>query len=220
MMAFSGGFLLAVCVGHLFPEAYLHLTASQAGIFVLLGFALQIVIDMYSEGIEHGHMHSTESELCEDHHHNHTPVSKLALSLLASLSVHSLLEGIPLNGPFSLRMPLGQNAVFWGVVLHKAPAAFALATILKTQHASPRLIWTLTALYALVTPLGVLFGNLLLAQQGNNIDYLFPFISAVVAGSFFQISTTVLLESSNDHRPKPVTLLFGGLGCLVAFLTL
>ena len=57
LLAFSGGFLLSLAFIHFIPELYEHSTAS-IGLFLLLGFLIQLVLEFFSGGIEHGHVHS------------------------------------------------------------------------------------------------------------------------------------------------------------------
>ncbi|MCW1953580.1 MAG: ZIP family metal transporter, partial [Flavobacteriia bacterium] len=56
-LAFSGAFLLAVIIFELFPEIYEHKNPKQMGLFVMLGILLQIILEFFSKGAEHGHVH-------------------------------------------------------------------------------------------------------------------------------------------------------------------
>lgn len=55
-LSFSGGFLLAIIFQHLLPDLY-HAGAEKIGIWILLGFLVQLVLEYFSGGIEHGHVH-------------------------------------------------------------------------------------------------------------------------------------------------------------------
>ncbi|MFM8431301.1 MAG: zinc/iron permease, partial [Bacteroidota bacterium] len=88
LLAFSGAYLFSLSVLHLLPEVY-DSGGHTIGIFILLGFFLQIVLEIFSEGIEHGHMH-----VHKEHRH------AFPLALMAGLCLHSLLEGIPLAHRF------------------------------------------------------------------------------------------------------------------------
>src|SRR5678809_125683 len=64
VLVFAGGYLFAITVVHILPDLYL--TGSEAGLiglFVLAGFFLQQLLEYYTSGIEHGHLHT--------HHHGH-----------------------------------------------------------------------------------------------------------------------------------------------------
>ena len=56
ILSFSGAYLFAITVLHLIPEVYIGGSASM-GLYILGGFVFQIVLEQFSEGIEHGHIH-------------------------------------------------------------------------------------------------------------------------------------------------------------------
>ena len=82
-LAFSGGFLLSIVFCHLLPDLYQH-DFETIGFYILLGFLVQLILEYFSGGIEHGHMHSN-SRL------------SVPLSLFLALSIHSIIEGFPLG---------------------------------------------------------------------------------------------------------------------------
>lgn len=132
LLTFCGGFLFATAVLHLLPEVF----ATQhhyEGLLILVGFFLQMLLEKFSEGVEHGHLH-LEGHAGHDHgphDHSHFHKHGLSFGLLLSLSIHSLVEGIPLNGSFSIDQPFWQNPLLFGVIIHKFPSAFALMTVLR-----------------------------------------------------------------------------------------
>lgn len=87
LLAFSGGFLLSIAFIHFLPELYSHSKAS-IGLYILLGFLIQLLLEFFSGGIEHGHIH-------------HHAKKKIPWGVLISLGIHSFLEGIPLAAPFT-----------------------------------------------------------------------------------------------------------------------
>ena len=56
LLAFSGSFLLSITVMHLLPDVYESHNLS-VGIFIMLGILFQIVLEFFSKGAEHGHVH-------------------------------------------------------------------------------------------------------------------------------------------------------------------
>ena len=52
ILSFSGAYLFAISVLHLIPEIYLSGTPN-VGIYILIGFFAQILLEFFSEGIEH-----------------------------------------------------------------------------------------------------------------------------------------------------------------------
>ena len=81
LLAFSGAFLLSLTVFDILPEVYEHLDAKQTGLFIMAGIFIQIFLEFFSQGAEHGHVHIHE-------HQNAFP-----WLLFISLCIHSFLEG-------------------------------------------------------------------------------------------------------------------------------
>lgn len=199
ILSFSGAYLFAITVLHLIPEVYLS-AESSIGLFVIGGFLFQVVLEQFSEGIEHGHIHS----------HSHAHVA-FPFGIMASLCIHAFLEGMPLaKGP--------QNELVFGIALHHIPAAFALGMVLIQNKVKKQIIILLLALFAVMSPLGYLLSNTLSSGFVGDMEIYFNRIMAVVIGMFLHISTTILFESSVDHRFNIRKLLAVLLGITVAVL--
>ena len=56
LLSFSGAYLLAITVTHLLPEVFENST-KNIGAFIILGLLIQLVMDYFSKGAEHGHIH-------------------------------------------------------------------------------------------------------------------------------------------------------------------
>lgn len=193
ILSFSGAYLFAITVLHLIPEVY-KTGGNSAGLYVLGGFLLQIVLEQFSEGIEHGHIHK--------HSHEH---AVFPFGIMISLCLHAFLEGMPLaEGP--------QNELVFGIALHHIPAAFALGSVLLQNRLNRNTIILLLASFALMTPLGLLLSDGLSNGSIGNITAYFDGIMGIVIGIFLHISTTILFESSVDHHfniRKMVAVLLG-----------
>lgn len=190
-LAFSGAFLVSITILNLVPEVYEQM-GHTAGYFILGGFFFQIVIDYFTQGIEHGHLHTHK-------HHESFP-----FSIFIALSIHALLEGFGVGG-ISFTEHTRSNLVF-AIGLHELPAAFALAVVLKNSvYKKWHIAWI--ALYALMVPIGMLSG-----YQLAELSTKFIAIIAVVIGVFLHISTTILFENTEDHtygRKKLVAIAIG-----------
>jgi zinc transporter ZupT len=107
------------------------------------------------------------------------------------------------------------NAILLGIALHRAPAAFALMTVLSfglnsRAKALPHLIF-----FSLAAPAGLLLGTYLTEAQilsSTGLIYLY----ALVCGNFLHISTTIVFESSPEHRFNVRKLGIAIFGALVA----
>ncbi|MEY3678693.1 MAG: hypothetical protein RI924_834 [Bacteroidota bacterium] len=203
ILSFSGAYLFAITVLHLMPEVYRTGHAS-IGIYVIGGFLFQIILEQFSEGIEHGHIHS--------HAKTH---QVFPIGVMLSLCIHAFLEGMPLANDF-------RNELVFGIALHHIPAAFALGLVLSQHHISKRTILMLLAIFALMSPLGYYTSLRVSSTAGGNIQEYFGNIMGVVIGMFLHISTTILFESSVDHRfnLKKILAVLLGLGfAVIGFLS-
>lgn len=195
-LSFSGGFLLSVTILELLPDIYQKGDALTAGLFIIGGIVLQIALEYLSGGAEHGHLHLDENN------------KSFPVLLFLSLCLHSLLEGFPTTERTHLLL---------GVVIHKVPIAFILSTFLLNSALSKTKVLLFVFIFAMMTPLGSIINM-------NFADDLIPFkiyIDAVVVGIFLHISSTILFESSKQHKfdyLKVISILTGiGLAVALSF---
>jgi zinc transporter ZupT len=196
LLAFSGAYLFTLTVTHLLPEALQLLPDAphRVGYWVLAGFFGQLVLEVFSQGIEHGHVH---------HEHAHGPhgvAGRVPFALLGALVLHSFLEGsILVRSPEA--GPASQNfyAIAVGVALHHIPAAFALATLLLLRLGSFRRVLPYLVLFAVASPAGIVFSNYVVLKQLLQ-GGLYAGLLGLVAGNFLHVSTTILFETSPEHR--------------------
>lgn len=193
ILSFSGSYLFAITVLHLIPDAYKGAEHDEIGIFILIGFLLQVFLEQFSEGVEHGHIHK--------HHEGHT----FPWGIMISLCLHAFLEGMPLAKD-------QHNALIYGIALHHIPAAFALASILLQNHFNKTRIIMYVGVFALMAPLGFYVSYGLSNGTIGGMENYFNRIMGIVIGIFLHISTTILFESSVDHkvsRKKMIAVLCG-----------
>jgi zinc and cadmium transporter len=193
LLAFSGAFLLSITVVHMLPELY-EQGGHGIGPWVLGGFLLQVVMEFFSRGIEHGHVHVHGG-------HSHT----LPLATLLSLCAHSFTEGLPFADP-AVR---GNLPFVAGVLMHKAPMAIALATVLHRSQVPSGRSWAMLIVFAVSLPLGI--GAGLLGGDHFGEGFLLRAL-ALAIGMLLHISTTIIFESTPDHRfnaKRFVTVLAG-----------
>lgn len=190
-LAFSGGFLLSIAFIHFLPELYAN-HHTEIGVWVLLGFLVQLFLEYFSGGIEHGHIH-THGE------------SKIPYTVLISLSVHSFIEGVPLLS--GVGHEHGDNhslSLIWGIVLHQLPVSIALMTLLRQSHNSWSKSWIILGLFGIMTPMGMVLGSTGLT---GNLGELSDYLLALVVGMFLHISTTIIFETNEQHSFNLVKLI-------------
>ena len=196
LLAFSGAYLLSVTILHLLPEVY---TASKdyerIGVFILVGLILQSILESFSKGAEHGHIHM------------HADSKKFPTLLFFSLCLHAFSEGLPINHS-------GDN-LLWAIIVHKIPIAIVLTTFLIHTKYSNKTIFIFLFFFGLMSPLGVLVGD----NVAFFNDY-YTEITALIIGVFLHISTIILFESSENHKFNLQKFIAILLGVLLTIFTL
>ena len=195
LLAFSAAYLFAISVTHLLPECYENTNTKLIGFFILVGFFIQILIEYFSAGIEHGHIHAHSSS-CKKH---------LPLGMITGLYLHSLLEGLPIyqSGIIDTHVHTvlsTQQSLVFGITIHNIPIAIAFVSLL-IEHKSSKLKAVLLLIgFALMAPLGCLISYTLNYFGVNNIDGFVKLSFAVVIGIFLHISTAIMFETSENHK--------------------
>jgi len=183
ILSFSGAYLFAITVLHLIPDAYSGIDGHDIGIYILIGFMIQVFLEQFSHGVEHGHMH---------HHHEHG-ARVFPYGIMISLCLHAFLEGMPLAKEH-------HNELIFGIALHHIPAAFALASILLQNHYKAGDLLLYVGIFALMAPLGFFLSYGISTGSIGGIEMYFNKMMGIVIGIFLHISTTILFESSVDHK--------------------
>lgn len=227
ILGFSGGFLLAVSIISLIPETFEHANA-YTGIFLLLGFYLQFILDYFSHGIEHGHVHH------HDHHHHdashHHPAENknqasaknvggvIPWIVFASLCLHAVLEGLPLGLP--IKNAMFNVVLIAGIIIHNLPISMALVDLLTGKHIGKQKVLLLITVFSIMTPIGILITHQLGNHFIHDIESFSAPLFAFVIGIFLHLSTTILFESSENHTFQGKKLLSIIIGSLAAVLML
>jgi len=204
LLSFSGGFLLTIIFTHILPESYAEI--KYTGFFILIGFFLQLILEYFSKGAEHGHTHL----------HEHHKTSHFPIAIFLSLSIHAFVEAVPLNHGLNHIHELhhghthehGMYGLYWGVFIHKIPVAVALKTILDTSGVSKKRSWIYLLIFGLMAPLGLVFGE----WMSSTFEVSLSWLLAIAIGMFFHVSTTIIFESSEGHKLnilKLMAILFG-----------
>ncbi|WP_340154814.1 ZIP family metal transporter [uncultured Winogradskyella sp.] len=191
LLSFSGAFLLALTLFDLLPEVYHHLDAKQTGLYIMCGILLQIILEFFSKGAEHGHVHI------------HKDDTEFPWLLFVSLCIHSFLEGFPIHQ---------HNDMVYGVLIHKIPIAILITAFLLKSSYSKFQIISFLVIFAAMTPLGTFISN----HSSVMVNYV-DVINAIVIGIFLHISTTILFESSEGHKFNLSKLVAICLGILIAY---
>ena len=204
LLAFSGAFLLSLTVMHLLPEVYEaevrlheghnheghHHGTSVIGIFIMIGIVFQIILEYFSKGAEHGHVHG------------HDKMNTIPWLLFFSLCLHALLEGMPISQ---------HNELAYGIAIHHFPIAIILTLFFINAELNKKAILFFMLVFAFMTPLGTFISSNL-----NFLTEYYTQISGIVIGILFHISSTIIFESSEGHKFNLAKLIAIVLGIALA----
>lgn len=191
-LVFAGAYLFSITIVHIMPELFAHdENRSIIGLWVLVGFFFQLILEYFTQGVEHGHLHHHSSD------HNHGSVS--SLSLMIALFFHAFLEGTLLAHPNTIHAEHDSSTLLAGIIMHKMPAAFALMSVLICTYSQKWKSIVFLIVFALASPLGLFVSGSLHSYDFIS-DQNFMILFAVVSGNFLHISTTIFFESSPEHR--------------------
>lgn len=192
LLAFSGAFLLALTFFELLPEVYEENSPKTIAVLILAGILLQVFLEFFSKGAEHGHMHIDLQE------------NKFPLLLFLSLAVHALIEGVPVDG---------NNSILYGIVIHKIPVAIILSIFLVNSKMKTGLVILFITAFSIMTPLGSY-----IATQSPWMEVNGHLMTSLAIGVFLHISTVILFESSQGHSFNLRKLIVIILGIGIAYL--
>jgi zinc transporter ZupT len=173
LLAFSGSFLLSLTVIHLLPDVY-ESDNKSVGIFIMCGILFQIILEFFSKGAEHGHVHG------------HDKLTQMPWLLFISFCIHALLEGFPVGRHHDLA---------YGIAIHHLPIAIILTTFFMNAQLNKVALFIFMFTFAIMTPLGTL-----VSDSFPILNEYYTQITAVVIGILFHISSTIIFESSEGHK--------------------
>ncbi|MFV5695817.1 ZIP family metal transporter [Flavobacterium sp. LB3P122] len=185
LLAFSGSFLLSLTVMHLLPEVYESVNP-KIGIFIMMGILFQIILEFFSKGAEHGHVHGRET------------MNQIPWLLFISLCIHAFLEGFPVSHHHDLAV---------GIAIHHLPIAIILTTFFINASLDKKAILFFMATFSIMTPLGTF-----LSDYMPILNVYYTEITAIVIGILFHISSTIIFETSEGHKfniAKVSMIIFG-----------
>jgi zinc transporter ZupT len=158
---------------HLLPDVYKN-DNPNIGLFIMAGILFQIILEFFSKGAEHGHVHG------------HEKMEQMPWLLFISLCIHAFLEGFPVSHHHNLAV---------GIAIHHLPIAIILTTFFINSSLNKKAIFAFMITFAIMTPLGTILSDYLPILN----DY-YTEITAVVIGILFHISSTIIFESSEGHK--------------------
>lgn len=183
--ALASGVFLGAAFFHMLPEAVkqfapLRIEFPFPEFIAVLGFLVPLFLERIS--LASDTIHSTKS---------------IAYIIFFVLGIHAFTEGAAVGVGSALSETL---LIATAILAHKASETFALCVTLIRHHFSMRSLIILLILFACITPLGILAGDLILQISDAHGYVLLPAsINAFAAGTFLYIST---LHHTHFHEHK------------------
>lgn len=185
---FGGAFLLAVCCLDLLPEIAEMYGQCEGSVgmmpfFAILGgFLIQQVLESLSDHVEHGHVE-------KDHTDGDTRYPLLGLML--GLSLHALLEGMPLVS----QDHVVDKGLMWGIFIHNIPVALILVSLMVDRGHGFWRVLLLLALFGVMSPLGSML-KIYVLQPGYVLQHI---IIGLVVGVLLHVSSSILFDHKRNH---------------------
>jgi len=195
LLALSAGFLMALALVNLIPESIE--MSSWAPLYTILGFSL---LHFFEHSIIE-HMHFGEET--HDHHISETIGT---ISTFAGLFIHAVFDGIALSAVYLHDWKMGLMA-FTGIILHKFPEGFKIATITQAAELKKKQSYFAVIGLALGSILGLVI-ILLMEQISQEVSAIFL---GLAAGITLYIGASDLIPEINKSHKRfvPLTVFFG-----------
>jgi len=198
MLGVSAGLLIGVVLLDILPESFrtgvdFSMDPRIAPVATAAGFFTLLLVERYLMGREEGggHFHVEDGRKIQ-------PYGTLAVSALA---IHGVMDGVVV--PFGLAAgQLVGTVITLAMVAHQIPDSFAALSVGLASESSSRRAALYVVATATDTPLGIVFGAVLL----NFVPTLLPIGLGFSAGTFLFVSAADLLpELQHKARSKMVT---------------
>ena len=194
MIALAAGFMVAVAVTEILPEAIAR-GGRQAAVVALAGYMAVYLTQ---------HALTTHFHFGEETHH---VTSAVSVSALVGLMLHTIVDGVAIASGFGVSASVG-ILVFFAVLLHKFPEGLAISSLFLAAGASRARALYAAAALGVATMLGVLLTD--------GIPVLSRYGLALSGGVTLYVAATNLVPEFQAKRGWRLPLSFFA-GCALFF---
>ncbi|KAF9181330.1 hypothetical protein BGZ51_005534 [Haplosporangium sp. Z 767] len=187
------------------------------GLALLAGFILMFLIDQM--GPTHAHSHNNHVSVADftELHNLQLDDSNIRMPSAAGMNagakmrsnpitiglvVHAAADGIALGA--SASRPELRLIVFLAIMLHKAPAAFGLATVLLQHGFSRRQTRQQVGIFSLAAPIGAIVTYMFIQLSGQRDEASLHWWTGILllfsGGTFLYVAMHVMSEMNNSER--------------------
>ncbi|KAG0252927.1 hypothetical protein BG011_006673 [Mortierella polycephala] len=187
------------------------------GLALLAGFILMFLIDQM--GPTHAHSHNNHVSVADftELHNLQLDDSNIRMPSAAGMNAGSKMRGNPITIGLVVHaaadgIALGASAsrpelrliVFLAIMLHKAPAAFGLATVLLQHGFSRRQTRQQVGIFSLAAPIGAIVTYMFIQLSGQHDEASLHWWTGMLllfsGGTFLYVAMHVMSEMNNTER--------------------
>ena len=190
---FGGAFLLAVCFVDILPEIFSKGSDTLlCSLFILIGFLLQLLLELISAGAEHGHLHTDNTQS------NHRSTSRLTpIMLLIGVSIHAFFEGLALITDNEIN-----KSLLTGIIIHNIPISIVIVGLVMQNNNSKLRAFSMLSIFAAMSVAGALVGHYSILM----VRYTHIALSLVV-GILLHVSVSTLFVNEQNRRYNVIHIL-------------
>ncbi|TDI30505.1 MAG: hypothetical protein E2P03_08880 [Acidobacteria bacterium] len=179
LLSFGSGIILAVIFLQMIPATF-RLTGTWGGAGLLAGF----IVTSLLEAELHAHRRGGS------HGHGEPELHMAGMMVAMGMAIHAVMDGLVLGAGMTLDELA--PSVFFAILIHKGPDAFALTTVLLASGLTLRRILMVQGLFSLATPVAAALALMLLMDM-----------PAAGVGATLGVATgTLLAVVSEDLLPE------------------
>jgi zinc transporter ZupT len=188
-VALGAAFLMSVALLEMMPES-LRMMPRYGAILIMAGYCAMHLVE---------HTINAHFHYGEETHQGEFICASTGYSVLGGLSAHAVFDGVAIGAGFQISSSLGW-LIFLAIILHKAPAGFAMASVMLASGCSRATAFYSTVALAAATVAGVLVIQLVPAWL--------PFGLPVSAGVALYVGASDLIPEVNREPGIKMALVF------------
>ena len=196
-IALSAGMILGITLFHMAPNI-VKIFGKSSLIYIQFAVFLPLLLDYVLKHIK--------NKSHADAHKIINPITVIGFSL------HAFVDGLLIVNDH-ISEHIGELTLI-GILIHKLPVAFSLFVLLQTHVKKKPIALIYFAVFALMSPLGILSGRFLL--EVTNLSFL-NYLGAITAGMFIYIGLIHLFIDHRIYQERKKVLVFIT-GLVFAFL--
>lgn len=193
-VALGAAFLMSAALLEMMPES-LRMIPHYGAILIMAGYCMMHLVE---------HTVTAHFHYGEETHHGEFVSTRTGYSVLGGLSAHSLFDGVAIGAGFQVSSWLGW-LIFLAIILHKAPAGFAMASVMLASGHSRKAAFYSTVVLAVSTVAGVLLMGMIPAW----LPYGLPVSTGV---ALYVGASDLIPEVNREPGIRMALVFFAGVG--------